>query len=414
MKQNEADKRSWPRCIKVGRIKVRIYRRKMPSGNWGYRIPNYSSGKRRFDCFTSEAEATEAALSLARKLGDRQNVATSMTNSEAAQYAAAVQLLEPHGVSLPVAADSLVQCLNATGTLAKLLEAASFWASRNRMVTRAGVGEVTQKLLKVKVGLKSSPRHLSNLKSRLGRFAGDFEKYICDITTPEIQDWLDGLGLSNCSYANYRRVLHALFEFAVARGFATENPVKATQVVKAENIDVQVFTPAELRKLLSSASDEFLPSIVLGAFAGLRSSEVKRLTWGDIRLNDRHIVIGKDKAKTASRRIVPIWDNCANWLAPYAFRSGYVWSGSYFQFYAEQKRTAKAAGIRWKRNGLRHSYASYRFAQIMDAGRVAGELGNSASIIHRHYRELVTREEGREWFDIKPKTISSNIIKIAG
>ncbi|MCP4953804.1 MAG: hypothetical protein GY922_18355 [Proteobacteria bacterium] len=43
-------------------------------------------------------------------------------------------------------------------------------------------------------------------------------------TTPEIQDCLDHLGLSNRSYANYRTVLHALFEFAVARGYALTIP----------------------------------------------------------------------------------------------------------------------------------------------------------------------------------------------
>ena len=83
-------------------------------------------------------------------------------------------------------------------------------------------------------------------------------------------------------------------------------------------------------------------------------------------------------------------------------------------FYDEQKRAAKEAGIDWKRNGLRHSYASYRFAQTMDAGRVAGELGNSAAVVHRHYRELVTPKAGEEWFAMKPSPEVSNIISAVG
>ena len=66
------------------------------------------------------------------------------------------------------------------------------------------------------------------------------------------------------------------------------NPVKATQAVKADDVDVQIFTPTEMRKLLAAASNEFLPRIVLGAFAGLRSAEIKRLTWDDIRLVGIH------------------------------------------------------------------------------------------------------------------------------
>ena len=58
MKKHEALKRtSRLRLIKIGRAGVEIYRRKMPSGNWGYRTPNYSSGKGRFDCYANEAEA---------------------------------------------------------------------------------------------------------------------------------------------------------------------------------------------------------------------------------------------------------------------------------------------------------------------------------------------------------------------
>ena len=105
MKKHEATKRTpWPRLIKA-------YRRKMTSGNWAYRIPNYSSGKRRFDCHPDEIEAIEATTHLARKLSERQHVAANMTNSEAAGYAAAVQSLEPHSVPLTDAADtSLAQC----------------------------------------------------------------------------------------------------------------------------------------------------------------------------------------------------------------------------------------------------------------------------------------------------------------
>ena len=95
MKKHEAPKRTpWPRLTKIGRATVNIYRRKMPSGNWAYRIPNYSSGKRRFDCHPDEAGAIEAATRLARKLSERPHVAANMTNSEADGFAAASERYE--------------------------------------------------------------------------------------------------------------------------------------------------------------------------------------------------------------------------------------------------------------------------------------------------------------------------------
>ena len=67
-----------------------------------------------------------------------------------------------------------------------------------------------------------------------------------------------------------------------------------------------------------------------------------------------------DKAKTAKRRIVRIQPNLAKWLAPYGENRGAV-----VPVNARKKLDAvrKAAGLkRWSKNGLRHSFASYRLA----------------------------------------------------
>ncbi|RTZ69494.1 MAG: hypothetical protein DSZ35_02420 [Verrucomicrobia bacterium] len=411
-KRKRASK-DWPREIKHGRASVKFYRRKMPNGKWGFMVANYSTGQRRLDSYPSEAKAITAATLLARRMSKQQVVAASMTNADAAAYAAAVDTLEPYGVSLPVAAETIARCLKTAGDPTSVLSAVNFWSLRNKPVSRARVSEVVEKMLIVKRNEQSSERHLGDLRSRLGRFAADFQKDCSDVTTAEIQHWLDDLDLTNRSKINYRTTIHSLFEFAVTRGYAADNPVKATQTVKADDVDIEIYTPVEMRKLLAAASIEFVPSIVLGAFAGLRSAEIQRLTWDDIRLAERHIVVGKDQAKTATRRIVPIWENCAEWLAPYAGRTGLIWGGGYTQFYDAQNLTAEKAGIAWKRNALRHSYASYRFAQTTDPGKVAGELGNSVNMVHKHYRELVARQSADKWFNIKPDKAASNIISVA-
>jgi hypothetical protein len=68
--------------------------------------------------------------------------------------------------------------------------------------------------------------------------------------------------------------------------------------------------------------------------------------------------------------------------------------------------------VKWKANGLGHSYASYRFAQIGDAGRVAGELGNSAAVVHRHYCELVKPADAQKWFAVAPEA-PVNVVTLA-
>jgi hypothetical protein len=60
-------------------------------------------------------------------------------------------------------------------------------------------------------------------------------------------------------------------------------------------------------------------------------------------------------------------------------------------------------GFTWQDNGLRHSFISYRLAVLHDTARVALEAGNSPDVIFAHYRELVTPEEAKKWFDVKPR-----------
>ena len=107
-----------------------------------------------------------------------------------------------------------------------------------------------------------------------------------------------------------------------------------------------IFTPPEISRLLAAASPDFVSCLALGAFAGLRSAEIERLEWSDIDLAGRHITVGADKAKTASRRVVPISDNLAAWLAPYAGRHGNVWPGGHDEFYEAQQQTAAATEVK--------------------------------------------------------------------
>jgi len=110
--------------------------------------------------------------------------------------------------------------------------------------------------------------------------------------------------------------------------------------------------------------------------------------------------------------VVPIWDNCAEWLAQYQNLTGKIWGEGESKFHKTQRSTAESAGVALKSNALRHSYASYRFAQTSDAGRVAGELGNTAKVVHKHYKALVSAKEAEKWFSIRPDSALKNVIKL--
>ncbi len=413
---------TWPRKVQPGRAIVTVYQRKTPSGNFAFMVANYADGeRRRFDSYASEADALAAADTLAKRLDKRDYVAASMTQEQAIEYADSQAALKPFNVTVRAACAVVAECLKSVADLSNVQAAVKFYKERHKQVTKKPVPEVVAELLKIKGSRGASVRYAKDLRLRLARFAGDCNKDCCNVTTADAQAWLDALSLSPQSYRNYRTVLHTLFEFAAARGYASDNPVEAVEKLKVRNGDVEIFTPVEIARLLAAAQEKlpaFLPCLAIGAFAGLRSAELERLEWSDIDLTARHIVVAASKSKTASRRIVPVADNLAEWLRPYSGRQGEVWLGSSDRFYRAEEATAAATAVEadeangvkaqkpvgWKANALRHSYASYRFAQTGDAGRVAGELGNSAAVVHRHYRELVKPIDAEKWFNVKPQT----------
>ena len=60
-----------------------MYRRRTPLGNYAYMVANYADGNRRFDSYSTEAAALEAANKLAKQLSEREVLAAAMTNEQA-------------------------------------------------------------------------------------------------------------------------------------------------------------------------------------------------------------------------------------------------------------------------------------------------------------------------------------------
>src|SRR5262249_52742516 len=118
------------------------------------------------------------------------------------------------------------------------------------------------------------------------------------------------------------------------------------------------------------------------------------------------------KAKTARRRVVRIQPNLVQWLASYSVMSGVVVPSN-----SRKKLDAvrKAAGLqRWSKNGLRHSFASYRLAATNDAPAVAAELGHSTpAMLYENYRELVLPEEAERFWKIEPGA-EANVVAFGG
>lgn len=261
----------------------------------------------------------------------------------------------------------------------------------------------------------SSVRYLRDLKYRLGRFEADFgARHIAEITTTDIDQWLRQLGLGPVSRNTFRRRLVTLFKFAKTSGWCRTVPAAESTRVREVADEVGILTPGELSGLLNVASLETIPYWTIGFFGGLRASEIERLDWADVNLDQRWIRIRAKHAKTASRRLVKIQPNLLKWLLTYRGRTGRISPENLrVKLLADRKRAADAGSLTrpWPSNAARHSFASYHLARFDDAPKLALQLGHvGQDIIFRHYRQVVTPAESRRYWNIVPASKSAKIV----
>jgi integrase len=401
--------------VKVGSVTVRIYGRTRSDGYQAWEVADYSSGVRRFRSFAKREEAIAEAERIARLLSTGDAVAAAFTGKDSAAYGRALELLRPTGKPVEVAAALFAEAVKLLGDAEKFLPAVRFFMARDpsRLQSRT-VAEVAEEFYEHRKSRGASARYLGDIRARLRRFAEAFAVQVASVTAADIQAWLDGKKASPQTVKNFRTLLGTLFKFAERRDYIVkgENPVTDTEAPKCSGGKVEIYTPSEVARLLAAAAPEFLPALAIGAFAGLRTAELQRITWADVDLSPGGVItIGKAEAKTRSRRIVPVLPCLARWLAPYARKKGKVWGGTPETFNDAQQAAALASGVPWKANGLRHSFASYRLAAVQSAAQVSLEMGNSPSVVFKHYRELVRPDAAAAWFGTLPQS-PANIVTL--
>src|SRR5262249_33407583 len=246
-----------------------------------------------------------------------------------------IATLERHGreaVGLP--AHVLSEFIKARKRLAaqgkSITDATDFfirYLEQNRRCNTT-IAELAAEVLEAKRKDGRAPMYLADLRKRLARFCEKFGTCpIASITVEEMYNWLRALPLSPKSRANYRANIGVLFSYAADRRMIDSNPVLHTAKPKLIDSPPEIFGVEELRALLEAAQlmeSSILPMLAIGAFAGLRDAEIKRLDWGEVNLMRGFIEVKASKAKSARRRIVQIQPNLGAWLRPHGAMQGYV------------------------------------------------------------------------------------------
>lgn len=328
--------------------------------------------RRSFDSFAAAEQWIERE--------ERGGALPALTSGQYSDAQAALRLL-PGGVSLLDAARDFVRAHGAGGSASNLRfsEAVSaFLQDRSVSIT---------------------DRSLASYRAMFSAFARtlDGDPLLSSVGAEQLEPFVASPSGSTRNTRIAR--LGALFSWAVRRGDLAANPCERLPRARKVEAPVGVFTPAEVARVMAAAvrlAPACVPYLAVGFFAGIRPAELRRLTADCF--NSRFVRLDGALTKAARARTVTIRPNLAAWLRAFPWRRPPIRAKTIIP-----NDVCGAAGVTWKPDVMRHSFATYAYESCHDAAAVAAEMGHQGTaVFFKHYRALAEPGDGKRFFAIMP------------
>jgi len=309
-----------------------------------------------------------------------------------------------------------------------LAQATEFYLRHHIVSQRKVVVEVA---LREYVGEKERTLRESSLRQieTIGRqLLKMFRGYSMDaITTPDAIQYFDNLKTrdgrapaSPKTLANQRRILHAFFQWALKKRYVVANPIEGVPKIPERSLRTGIpdtLSLREARELMAFAAEYqggiMVPYFSLALFAGIRPAmplgELCKLSRDDIDLRTNVIRIRPEVSKTHSLRVIEVQPNLREWLEAYP---GPILPTNHGRHIPNIRQECGLVG---RPDILRHSWFSYHVARWRSIGNAALQGGNTERIVKAFYLDprRVTEEDAKEFWNIAPASVESNIIRIA-
>lgn len=421
-------KKSDALVVPRGSLTVKIYKTK----NGDYRshtLVYYEAGRRRREVRASLDEAKDLAETVLTRLENGEALRESFGPEDQASYLRARQLLAPINKALELAIAEYVEALQKLSGVSLAEAVKYFLENKPRECQTLPVPKLIDQFLADKKPEISS-KWYNSLEFSLGRFSEHLSKHCApgqeavplhQLTSADLNGFLRELNVGGRSRHNYRAAVDQLSRWSKANGHLpkTWSEMEGVSDPGAKPGETKILTPEQVTRLLAArqhmeefgrAKKSLIPFIALMAFAGVRHEEIANsekevlLDWHDIDLKERTIYVPKGAAKTGEDRIVPISDNLAAWLTPYAKPNGKICPilNSPHALCDAKRAAGLPAGKNESKNTLRKSFITYRLAVTKNIAQVAEEAGNSPAKIRSNYKRAMPEAEGKRWFNIWP------------
>ncbi len=273
-----------------------------------------------------------------------------------------------------------------------------FWERHNPNSSLA-LDEVVDRFLESKQRKRLAARSYRGLKEIVELFTEDRgDRPVASITQEEVEEFIN-----NPAWGDWRRRgaiidLGNLFNWALKKKLIAMSPMSGIDKPIINDKAPEILSVEDAASILKVCQKypAILPAIVISLFAGLRTAEVLRLRWENLKAS--FIELGSHQTKGRQRRLVTIRETLAAWLEGHRKDSGPIWPAG--AWYVSKQFRAEVAGL--PKNVLRHSFISYALGAGETIDRVAMESGNTPDVIFKHYRELVTPEQAGMFWGLRP------------
>jgi integrase len=258
---------------------------------------------------------------------------------------------------------------------------------------------------------KLSDRHLKLMRGIYDAFCVKLGKRpIHEIDYDELNAWRSSRSdLSLRTMRSYFTYLSIVFRRGVKRGWCTENPAaEIKSEIKETPGEVTIITADAMARLLGAAMHlrkELVAPLALKAFAGLRTSELRRLTWAEV--GESAVYVPPRHAKTRRARRIPYLDPLPAWLAAVGSdkkpAKQLIVQMLEKPFHQGIGTLAKAAGVRLGANAIRHSFGTYHSHKHESCEQTAMMMGNSVPVVDRDYvHHRPVESDIKNWWRITP------------
>lgn len=258
-------------------------------------------------------------------------------------------------------------------------------------------------------------RTMENLKSRLDSLVEHFptDKKVSEVLPGQLKEFLyRDKDRSPISVRNDFLVVRPFFKWCAVEKYCPTNPAANIGKIKFDVPPPVALPVADVKKLLDAAiayhEGKCVPYFVLATFCAIRPREISRLSWDNIDLAQKVIVIPRTVAKTRSNRNIELADNVLAWLKPYAADKTPL-NITRRAFEAVRKNAALGE---WQGDVLRHTAVSNHLAEHKDAARTALWAGHTENVLHRDYKYLLTAEQAKAFWAVYPQK-AGNVLDLA-